>query len=378
MQDISLYIHIPFCASKCHYCDFSSFSGIEDRIPLYVNSLIAEIDLYRQKLENYNVKTIFIGGGTPSHIEAKYIYRILGHIYENYNAQNVKEITIEVNPGTVNKEKSRIYKELGINRVSMGAQSFNDSLLRKIGRIHNAKDIFSSYKILSQIGIENINLDLIFGLPEQTLNDVLKSTKMAVELGAHHISHYGLIIEEGTKFYEYHKNGRLYLPDEDLEREMYHRATEYLVGQGYKHYEISNYSLKGYECKHNIVYWDIEPYIGLGLSSHSFMEGRRFFNTSDFSSYIDLLKDNILPVDGEEIVDVNGELEDYCIFGLRKIDGIDKEKFYSRFGINIEELYGEALTKHIKGGLLVDCGQFIKLTKKGLDLSNLVEIDFIK
>lgn len=377
-MDISLYIHIPFCASKCNYCDFSSFPRIEHLVPQYMDSLIAEMALYKEALRNYSIKTIFIGGGTPSHIGAEHIYRIMNYIHANYRTSGLSEITIEVNPGTVTKDKAKSYKDFGINRVSMGAQSFNDQMLKKLGRIHNSEEIYNSYRIIEGSGIENINLDLIFGLPNQKLNDAMESIRAAVALGVQHISHYGLIIEEATNFYSLLKAGKLALPGEDEEREMYHRARNFLIQNGYDHYEISNFSLEGYESKHNLAYWDIEPYLGLGLSSHSYMNNRRFFNSSSISNYIDLLGKGRLAIEEKEELDLDAEIEDYCIFGLRKIRGINKERFLHRFAIGIEELYADVIEKHVYNGLLIDDGQSIRLTEKGLDLSNLVEVDFLK
>lgn len=378
MKEISIYIHIPFCIRKCYYCDFTSFSNLNEKIPLYMNSLKTELELYREKLLAYSIKTIFIGGGTPSAIEGRYIYDLLVHLYKNFNLSKDMEITIEVNPGTIDKEKAKIYKEAGINRVSIGVQTFNNRLLKSIGRIHEVEQIYESYKLLRKEKIENINMDLIFGLPNQTLEDVLFSIEEAIRLGVEHISHYSLILEEGTQFYNLNKKGKLNLPDEDEERLMYHKATEYLVEKGYSHYEISNYALPGFECRHNLVYWDLLPYLGIGLGSHSYMENKRFFNTSNILNYIEKLGSKLLPIEGEEIINKSTEIEEYCILGLRKIKGIDKNEFKKRFNVEIEDIYGDVINKHIKNGLIIDDGRSIMLTKKGLDLSNLVEVDFLK
>ncbi|WP_406242272.1 radical SAM family heme chaperone HemW [Tissierella carlieri] len=377
MKELSLYIHIPFCISKCYYCDFSSFVNINHKIDDYIDSLIHELSLYKERISEYNIKTIFIGGGTPSCINPKYINRILEFIYKNFRTTGLVEVTIEANPGTLDREKVRIYKKSGINRVSIGVQTLDDKLLESIGRVHKAKDFYRNYEILREENINNINVDLIFGLPNQTIDNVIDSLKKVIELGVEHISYYGLILEEGTRLYKSYIEGKILLPDEDMERLMYHKATEYLIEHGYDHYEISNYALPSYECKHNLVYWDVKPYLGIGLSSHSNMEGKRFSNTSDINIYIENLKKKILPIEDEEIIDKNTEIEEFCILGLRKISGIDKTQFKNRFSIEIEELYKDIINKHIKNGLILNDDNCIRLTKRGLDLSNLVEIDFL-
>ncbi|HAE91736.1 MAG TPA: oxygen-independent coproporphyrinogen III oxidase [Tissierella sp.] len=377
MKDLSLYIHIPFCISKCYYCDFSSFTNINHKIDEYINSLIIELDLYKDKIKDYSIKTIFIGGGTPSCINPRYINRILEFIYRNFNTSDLVEVTIETNPGTLDKEKVQIYMESGINRVSMGMQTLDDTLLKSIGRIHSTKDFYKSYEILRNGNMKNINVDLIFGLPNQSIDQVISSLKKVVELGVEHVSYYGLILEENTKFYKLYNEGKISLPDENIERMMYHKATEYLTNHGYKHYEISNYALPTYECKHNLVYWELRPYLGVGLSSHSNMRGKRFFNTSDINIYIEKLNMNKLPVEGEEIIDKDTEMEEFCILGIRKIEGLSKIEFKNRFEVEIEKIYGDIIKKHIDNGLILN-DHNIRLTKKGLDLSNLVEVDFLK
>lgn len=378
MKDLSIYIHIPFCIQKCYYCDFTSFSNMNDKIPKYMNSLKAELNLYKEKLTDPTIRTIFIGGGTPSVIDGKYIYDLLGHIYNNLKIAKDLEVTIEVNPGTLDREKVKIYKEAGINRVSMGVQSFNNELLKSIGRIHKADHVYESYRLLREEKFENINMDLMSGLPGQTLEDVLSSVKEAVDLGVEHISHYSLILEEGTHLYNQYKKGKLNLPEEDEERLMYHRATDYLIKKGYNHYEISNYALPGFECGHNLVYWDLMPYLGLGLGSHSYMDNKRFYNTSNMLDYIEKVEKKFLPIEGEEEINLSSAIEEFCLLGIRKINGIDKGQFKMRFNVEIENIYGDIINKHIKNGLIIDNGKAIKLTRKGLDLSNLVEVDFLK
>lgn len=377
MKEISLYIHIPFCRSKCYYCDFLSFSNIDHRIGDYINSLIIELGLYKEILQDYKITTIFIGGGTPSYIDGKYIYNILDFIYRNFNLSQAPEISMEGNPG-LSKDEVNIYKDAGINRFSMGVQTFNDELLKTIGRTQRIEDFYNSYNLLRQANINNINIDLIFGLPNQKISHVIDSLKQAIELDMEHISYYGLILEENTHLYDLVNGGRLTLPNEDDERRMYHDATDYLINNGYKHYEISNYANPGFECKHNLVYWDLLPYIGIGLNSHSNFLGKRFWNKNKLSEYIEDLNSGILPIAGEEIVDRQTEIVEFCILGIRKISGIDKIQFKNRFALEIEDIYKGIIKKHEDSGLIINSPTNIKLTKRGLDLSNLVEVDFLK
>lgn len=378
MKEISLYIHIPFCISKCYYCDFSSFSNMNHRVDDYINSLINELSLYKERLKEYSIKTIFIGGGTPSSIAPKHIYNILQFIHKNFSTDKLIEVTIEANPGTLDKEKVKLYKEAGINRVSMGVQTLDNDLLKSIGRIHDVQDFYRSYETLREGDIKNINVDLMFGLPNQSMDNVISSLEKVIGLGVEHISYYGLILEEGTKLHKLYEEGKVFLPDEDTERLMYHKATEYLISHGYNHYEISNYALPNFECKHNLVYWDVEPYLGVGLSSHSNIDGKRFWNTSNINIYIENLNKKTMAIEGEEIIDRETEIEEFCILGLRKISGIDKTQFKNRFGIEIEKVYKDIINKHINNGLILNDGNYIRLTKLGLDLSNLVEVDFLK
>lgn len=378
MKDLSLYIHIPFCMSKCYYCDFTSFPNNKEKIQGYIDSLIKELELYKERIKDYNINTIFIGGGTPSCIDANYIYKILEYINCNFNVSKTCEISIETNPGTLNKEKVKIYKESGINRVSMGVQSLKEDLLKVIGRIHNADDFYKSLELLRKADLNNVNVDLMFGLPGQTLDMVLDSLKKVVELNIEHISYYSLILEENTKLYNMYNQEKITLPNEDVERDMYHKTREYLINRGYEHYEISNYALSNYECKHNLTYWNVMPYLGVGLGSHSNIEGKRFWNTIHIDKYIEKLKENIIPIEDEEIIDINTEIEEFCILGFRKIQGIDKKQFKLRFNNEIETIYKDIINKHVNNGLVINSEDFISLTNRGLDLANLVEMDFLR
>lgn len=377
MKELAVYIHIPFCKSKCHYCDFLSFPNKNDVMDKYFDYLNKEIALYSEMVKDYSVKTIFLGGGTPSNVESKYIFDILNSIHKKFNIDKVNEVTIEVNPKTVNEDKLKIYKNIGINRISMGAQTLNDNLLKEIGRVHTVRDFYDSFNLIRSFGFENLNIDLMFNLPKQTLSDVVSTLAVVSKLDVEHISFYSLILEEGTRFYKRYSEGKLDLPDEELEREMYHRGIQVLKSHGYKHYEISNFAKPGYECKHNLFYWKVKPYIGLGLGAHSNINGLRYWNEENFENYFDSLENGKLPIAGSEKIDNAMEMAEYLILGLRLVDGVKLDDFYDRFHISIDSIYGSVLKKHEKSGLIYTDGDRIRLTSKGLDLSNIVFVDLL-
>lgn len=376
MLKTSLYIHIPFCEKKCYYCDFVSFPG-NNKVDFYMNNLIKELALYKDKLSNYEIDTIFIGGGTPTSIDPVYIENIMDYINKNFNTKEIREITIEANPGTINSEKAAIYKKIGINRISMGLQSLNNNLLKAIGRIHTAEEFMDSFKILRESGFSNINVDLMFGLPSQTLSDLLVTIQGVVDLGVEHISLYSLIIEEDTLINKWHSRGLLEIPSEDLDRDMYHKAVELLEKQGYTQYEISNFAKSGYECKHNLVYWRVNPYLGIGLASHSNLFQRRFWNVSKLNLYNQLLTNGNSPIEDQEEIHKEMEIAEYIILGLRLNIGIIKIDFKNRFNLDISKLYRDVIDKHINNGLIYEDDTCIRLTSRGRDLSNIVEVDFM-
>ena len=376
MSNLGIYIHIPFCISKCSYCDFASVP-LNDAIEKYVDSLIKEIDLNSPLLEEYMIDTIFIGGGTPSAIKPEYIGRVLASIRSKFSVAESAEITIEVNPGTVDNQKAALYRSYGINRISMGIQSFDDSLLRKLGRIHTGKDAKATVCVLREHGFTNINGDFIFGLPGQTLESFLSDLQEASELMLSHISIYGLIIEEGTPMKKWVEEGSVYLPDEDIERNMYHQGIELLSKAGYHQYEISNLSLEGKECKHNIGYWKLKPYLGLGLSAHSNIGPKRYWNTSSFEEYFNSIENGEVPIKGEENLDIETRASEFVILGLRMNEGVAYSEILEMFGVDLKERYGTVINNHKKSGLINDSKTHLQLTEKGMDLSNRVEIDFL-
>ena len=377
LEDLAVYIHIPFCQSKCYYCDFLSFPNLDREIDFYMNYLLREIEIYENLLKPYNIKTIFIGGGTPSYLKPKYIYNILNSIYKKYNMNKVEEITIEANPGTLDREKLKIYKDSGINRISLGVQTLDDRLLKSIGRIHNSKDFYNTIEDIRNAGFQNINADLIFGLPDQSLKECETSLRKIVKLDLEHISYYSLILEENTVLEKWYNEGKIELPSEELEREMYYLGKDILKSNGYMHYEISNFAKKDYKSRHNLFYWQLKPYIGFGLSSHSNLNNKRFWNTRNLKEYYNYIDYGKFPIVGEEYINREMEMAEYLIMGLRLINGIDKGEFFNRFNTSIEEVYGDVLIKHENNGLLYIDEKNIRFTPKGLDLSNQFYIDIL-
>lgn len=373
MKEVSLYIHIPFCKQRCFYCDFPTFSGKDHLREEYVDALIKEI---RDKCTKYLIKTIFIGGGTPSYLGENELEKLLKTVSELNLSKNI-EYSMECNPGTVNEEKLKIMKKYGVNRISFGLQSCNDELLKNIGRIHTFKEFLENYKLARKIGFDNINIDLMYGLPNLTI-EVWKDTLEEIcKLKPEHISAYSLIIEEGTVFYNLYEKDKLKLPSEDDERIMDKMTKDILINNGYHQYEISNFSLKNRECEHNKVYWSLDEYIGVGSASSSYINGYRLTNESNIGEYIRRVKSN-----EDTVVDKyknlrEDEIEEFIFMGLRMLSGIDLLKFNRKFGLDIYSIYKNVIEKNIDDGLLIINKDRMYLTTKGVELSNRVMSDFI-
>lgn len=374
MKELGIYIHIPFCKRKCAYCDFISFSGHQKLIEPYINALIREIRNYKIDKENYVIKTIYFGGGTPSFIESKYIAEILSTIKAKFNILENAEITIEANPGTVNELKLKDYYNAGINRISFGLQSTRSELLKLVGRIHSYSSFLEAYNLARKIGFKNINIDLMIGLPVQTLEDVQKDLERIIELKPEHISVYSLIVEEGTRIEEKIKNKELYLPSEELERKMYWEVKKKLEDTGYTHYEISNYSKSGFESKHNMSCWNQEEYLGFGLAAHSYINNKRYSNTIDFDEYFEWTENSKIMHEKQTEEDKQKE---FMLLGLRKIEGVKISDFKNKFVENPIYLYRESLNKLVIQELIEIDIDNIRLTSKGIDLANLVWEEFV-
>ena len=376
---IELYIHIPFCVSKCRYCDFLSFSSDDDTVRKYINALIEEISSKKDK-ENI-IDTIFVGGGTPSLLDVNYIKEIFDSLYADFNISDDAEITIEANPGTITKEKAKAYAELGINRVSMGLQSADNEALKKLGRIHDFNQFLESYDILRNAGMSNINVDIMSGLPGQSIFKYEETLCRVCAVNPEHISAYSLIVEEGTPFYQMYNpvDGlrRNELPDEDSERKQYYMTRDILKDAGYLRYEISNYSKSGYECRHNIGYWRGVPYIGMGLGASSLWNDTRYNNTADMSEYIRCsTKPESIAENVQKLTDTD-RMEEFMFLGLRMTEGIRINEFYEKFGVTVSEVYGEVIKKYSDMKMLEINGENMKLTDKGVDVSNIIFADFI-
>ena len=381
MKELGIYIHIPFCKQKCYYCAFISYANKGEKVKEYIECLQKEIELESNKYKNeeYEITTIYIGGGTPSFIDASYIERIINTIKQKYKLYENSEIAIEVNPGTINEEKIRKYKDIGINRISIGLQTTKDNLLKQIGRIHTYEEFLNCYKIVKKIGVDNINVDLMLGLPNQTLEDLKESLREVVNLNPNHISLYSLILEENTALEKMVSQNMAKLPEEDLEREMYWTTKKILEENRYIHYEISNFSKKGYESKHNLNCWNQKEYLGFGVAAHSYIKNKRYCNTKNIEEYIKNIQNGKI-LNNRTICEIQNKIEkqkEYMLLGLRKIQGIDIQKFKNKFIDNPICIFHKELEKLVKEELIeVDLNQ-IKLTSKGLDFANLVWEEFV-
>jgi len=374
---LGLYIHIPFCKSKCYYCDFNSFAGREDEIYPYFQALKNEIEAYEGALRNYRIGTVFIGGGTPSFVDANYIHELINNCRIHFNIEPGAEISIETNPGTLSYDKLAAYLDAGVNRLSMGMQAWQDRLLKSIGRIHHLCDFVENFELAREVGFSNINVDLIFGLPGQTFNDWAETVNNVAGLEPSHISCYSLKIEEGTVFGDRLEEGKLIPIEDELDRQMYHFTIERLSVHGFRHYEISNFSKPGFECRHNLVYWEGRQYIGLGAGAHSYFNGKRYNNTYDLDKYIYDAGKRQFHRENIQEIDINEQISEYMILGLRLIQGINIDKFKAKFGVDVFDLFEEQINKLIYRELLELKGRMLRLTETGLDLANQVFIEFV-
>ena len=374
-MEIGVYIHIPFCKRKCYYCDFVSYPEKYELQEKYIDKVIQEIEENKKILQDNNVTTIYIGGGTPSSIKPELIKRILNKVYNYTEINNIKEITIEVNPGTATKNNLQLYKNCGINRLSIGLQSTNNDILNEIGRIHNFNQFLDTYKWAREAEFKNINVDLMIGIPNQTIDDVKTSLEKVVSLKPEHISVYSLIVEDETPMKKLIESGKLKLPDEEDERNQYKYTKNFLELNGYKHYEISNFAKPGFESKHNLNCWEQKQYIGLGVAAHSYINGVRYSNTISLEEYLNKDSKDIKEIHETQTID--DMKKEYMLLGLRKIDGVQISKFEEKFGENPIYLFKNELKKLIQEGLLIIDLDNIKLTEKGLDLANIVWEEFV-
>lgn len=403
MNGLEIYIHIPFCVKKCDYCDFLSAPADLETKEKYVEALINEIKLNKNKMSEYVVDTVFIGGGTPSLLEESQISKIMSVLRDNCNMSENPEITIECNPGTITERKLWEYKKSGINRISFGLQSANDQELKSIGRIHNYAGFLESYNLARKCGFDNINVDLMSALPGQTLKSYEETLNKVVRLEPEHISAYSLIVEENTLMYDRVKKAQIkginILPDEESERKMYYLTNNILRSNGYRKYEISNYSKLGKECKHNIGYWQRKEYLGFGIGAASLYKENRYNNISDINKYIEVLTNNIKEnsinnvgnssevenqvnilnsiVKNLQQLTERDRMEEFMFLGLRMMEGVSMEKFERYFGKPYMEVYGKVQKKMEDKRFLINDNGYVKLTEFGIDLSNYVMSEFL-
>ena len=408
-KELELYVHIPFCVKTCAYCDFLSGPAGEAEKAAYTEALLREIKGRKEAYRDYRVSTVFLGGGTPSVLAGEDTALIFSALRRNFDISAEAEITMEVNPGTVTEEKAAAWKQCGVNRLSIGLQSADDRELKMLGRIHTLENFRDTWELVRRAGFRNINIDLISAIPGQTEESWERTLRTAAELGPEHLSAYSLIIEEGTPFYERYGSGEKdlcggalpMLPDEDTERRIYQMTEAVLEEYGYHRYEISNYAKDGYECRHNLGYWERKEYLGLGLGAASLVGERRFHNTAELEKYMRLFGDReperpaMLPdtfsgpqaagkadpagkaAEEIEIMTEQDQMEEFMFLGLRKTEGISCLEFRERFGKTAEEVYGSQIRKFLSLNLMEKKGDRLRLTERGLDVSNAVFVEFI-
>lgn len=380
MDKLGIYVHIPFCVKKCYYCDFISYDNKNELIEDYIQALINEIKIKSKEFSKKEISTIYIGGGTPSYIDSKYIVKIINIIKENYqvNIKNI-EVTLEANPGTVTKEKLTDYINCGVNRISIGLQSTNNELLKQIGRIHTYEKFLETYNLAKEVGFKNINVDLMLALPNQTIEQLEESVYKVIELQPGHISLYSLILEEGTKLFVDYEQGKLNLPSDEEERTMYWKTKKILEEAGYTHYEISNFAKDGYKSIHNVDCWEQKNYLGFGIAAHSYTHNIRYSNIIETRQYIENIKNNKIKENKviQEIQNTNSMQKEFIMLGLRKIEGIKISDFKNKFIQNPIYLYRKEFNELVEKGLIIIEEDIIKLTNKGIDFANIVWEKFI-
>ncbi|MDE0398602.1 MAG: radical SAM family heme chaperone HemW [Candidatus Poribacteria bacterium] len=371
----SIYIHIPFCATKCHYCAFNTDTFHKEQAKAYLQALRTEIELYAPDTEP--LQTIFIGGGTPSILSADALTQLFTDVHQHFQITPDAEITVECNPGTVDIEKLRVMQDNGVNRLSFGLQAMQDETLKQLGRIHTVAEFLESYHLARENDFENINIDLIFALPDQTMKAWQHTLNEVISLVPDHISAYNLVMEEATPFYEWWQAGELHLPSEDTEADMFQYTIETLTAHGYTHYEICNFARPAHYARHNLVYWNNQPCIGLGAGACGYVNGVRYSNIRGIAPYINKLSKRNKPITHTERLTGNAEKAETLMLALRKREGISLENYKNRFGEDIEVAFGDTLKKWIDLQLLERTATHLRLTHHGLLLANEVFVELI-
>lgn len=379
-KGLGVYVHVPFCIRKCKYCDFLSAPASDEVMEQYVQGILVQMESFAKtdgfQKNDYEVLTVFFGGGTPSILSVHQIELILTQIRRSFFCRKDMEVTLEANPGTLTREKLRGFYQTGVNRLSLGLQSTDNQMLKVLGRIHTYETFLENYQMAGEAGFQNINIDLMSGLPGQTLKQWEESLKKVCRLDPRHISAYSLIIEPGTVFYEMYDKHREALPDEETERKMYERTKEILDGYGYRRYEISNYSKPGFACRHNEGYWKREDYVGFGTGAASLLMDTRYSQRQELSYFLEHpdWTENI--AQQEKLSDI-ARMEETMFLGLRRMEGVSREYFLEQFGKNMEEVYGDVIKKYRKLGLLKEENGKIALTEEGISVSNIIFSDFL-
>lgn len=371
----SLYIHIPFCATKCYYCAFNTYSFYKEQAKAYLDALRTEMELYAPQTSP--LKTIFIGGGTPSILSSKALDRLFADIHKHFQIYPYAEITVECNPGTVDCEKLRVMRDAGVNRLSFGLQAMQDEILRQLGRIHTVDEFLHSYRLAREYGFDNINIDLIFALPKQTMEAWQHTLSETISLEPEHISAYNLVMEESTPFYEWWKAGELVLPSEDTEADMFRYTIETLTSHGYTHYEICNFARLNREVRHNLVYWNNQEYVGLGVGACGYVDGVRYTNIRGILSYIEALHKRNKPIAETERLTGHAEKAETLMLALRKREGICLADYEQRFGEKLDVVFGDTVKKWMDLELLAQNGTHLHLTRRGLFLANEIFVELM-
>ncbi len=384
-KELEIYIHIPFCVQKCRYCDFLSGPADNETKERYMEALCQEISEKSAEYNVYRVTSVFIGGGTPTVVRPEWIERVMELLKKRFHIEDAAEITIEMNPGTVDRRALEMYHKAGINRLSIGLQSARDKELVMLGRIHSYEQFLEAYFTAREIGFSNINVDVMSGLPGQTLESYMETLKKVTELNPppEHISAYSLIVEEGTPFYEAYEREELNLPEEETDRAMYEATRVFLQKKGYERYEISNYAQKGFECRHNVGYWKRKNYVGFGMGAASLVENVRFHNGDSLCMYMQNPCKCMMDI---ERLSIEEQMEETMFLGLRMAEGVSYKAFENCFGIGLHTVYGDIIKKHMDDGLLEICrrntgnmpDEYVSLTLRGMDVSNYVMADFLE
>ena len=376
-KKLGLYIHIPFCEHKCDYCDFYSLTNFDDYVR-FTDTILLQMEDYAEMASEYVVDTIFIGGGTPTVLPVKRMLEIIDGIYRNFNVSENVEFTMEANPATVNKKMLKKYYKAGVNRLSFGLQSANDDELGALSRIHTFDDFVESYRMARAVGFENINVDIMYGIPGQTKGSLGYTLEQVCDFEPKHISLYGLKIEEGTPFYE--RKDKLELPDEDTEFEMYKYAIEYLGFRGYWQYEISNFASEGYKCRHNLKYWTCGEYLGIGPAAHSYFEDRRFSYKRSADMFMDALEyvnSGVDIIEDDYVISPEEKADEYIMLKLRLTEGLNVAEFKEKFGFDFGERFAKELKLHINNGFMEFSNGHYSFTPKGMYVSNYILSTFM-